>query len=110
MVFPLHLCWLNSMTKSVIISLIYFHVFVGFNFNGFSTKLVKIAQLSTSKRLCEKHIWKFKSQDISKVSFDLANLGDDSRDTLTTNYKCDSYSLHLYYIYPHYPQNCKETI
>ena len=74
MVFPLHLCWLNSMTKSVIISLIYFHVFVGFNFNGFSTKLVKIAQLSTSKRLCEKHIWKFKSQDISKVSCDLANL------------------------------------
>jgi len=48
--------------------------FVGFNFNEFSTKLVKIAQLDTNERLCEKHIWKFKSQDISKVSCDLANL------------------------------------
>ena len=26
------------------------------------------------------------------------------------DFKCDSYTLHSYYIYPHYPQNCKEAI
>ena len=26
------------------------------------------------------------------------------------DFKCDSYTLHLYYIYPHYPLKCKEAI
>ena len=29
---------------------------------------------------------------------------------ITRETKCDSYTLHPYYIYPYYPQNCKEAI
>ena len=73
------------------------------------TWLATGSRLGTSKMLCEKHIWKFKSQDISKVSCDLAKLGDDPWDTLTANFKCDSYTFHLYYIYTLYPQNSEEN-
>ena len=41
MIYNYILCWLYSMTKSVVIALIYFLYFVGFYCNGFSIKLVK---------------------------------------------------------------------
>ena len=71
------------MIKSVVIALIYFLVFVGFNCNGFSTKLGKLLKivdlmtssgLNTRERPCEEHMWKFKSQRISRVTHDMANL------------------------------------
>ena len=40
--FTEHLFWLYSMIKSVVIALIYFLVFCGIYYKGFSIKLVKI--------------------------------------------------------------------
>ena len=54
---------------------------------------------------------KLKSQCISRL---ISRLGQLARwltkCTDSWDFKCDSYTLHLYYIYLHYPQNCKETI
>ena len=54
---------------------------------------------------------KLKSQCISLVISRLGNLSRwPTRSTDSWNFKCDSYTLHIYSIYPHYPQNCKEAI
>ena len=54
---------------------------------------------------------KLKSQWVSRIISRLSQLaGWPVKCTDNWDFKCDSYTLHLYYIYFHYPQNCKETI
>ena len=76
-------------------------------------KTVKIRNLLTTNSRVDDHArsWRVKCQVVFRQSFcDLANLRV-TRETLCLDYfKCDSYTLHPYYIYPYYPQNCKEAI
>ena len=51
--------------------------------------------------------WKLKSQCVSLL---ILRLGQLARCTDSQDFKCDSYTLHPYYIYPNYPQNCKEVV
>ena len=51
MIYNYVLRWFYSITKSVVIALIYFLVFCGIYYNGFSIKLVKIAQDSKVRDL-----------------------------------------------------------
>ena len=112
------------MTKSVAISLIYVLVFVGFNCIGFSLKWWRFAQevdLVTwlaNGATCESHMkstcWKLKSQVsgcISRVILRLRLGHEVTRETLCLDdFKCDSYTLHPYYIYHYYLQKCIESI
>ena len=109
------------MIKSVVISLIYFLYFVGFNCNRFSLKWWRFAQefdlmtWLTSGATHEGHkrsiCRKLKSQWISRL---ISRLGQPVRwlakCTDSWDFKCDSYTLHPYYIYSYYPQNIKEAI
>ena len=100
---------------------------MGFICNGFSSKLVKIAQdsevrnlLTTSSQMdnlqratwgAHAGSWRVKCQRwISRVTRDLANSRVTREILYLDDFKCDYYTLHPYYIYPHYPQNCKESI
>ena len=92
--------------------------FVGFYCIRFKIKLVKIAQeidLVTwfaSGATREGHMrstcWKLKSQWVSWLISQLTRW--PAKCTDNWDFKCDSYTLHPYYIYPHYPQDCKEAI
>ena len=92
-----------------------------FYYNGFSTKLVKIAQkvdLATwlaSGATCEGHIrstcQKLKSQCVSWLISWLGQLTRrPAKCTDSWDFKCDPYILHSYYTYPHYPKIGKEVI
>ena len=92
--------------------------FVRFYYNGFSTKLVKIAQkvdLATwlaSGATCEGHIrstcQKLKSQCVSRLISWLGQLTRrPAKCTDSWDLKCAPYILHSYYTYPHYPQDWK---
>ena len=61
-------------------------------------KIVKGHMRSTCQKL--------KSQCILQV---ISRLGQPVRCTDSWDFKCNFYALHPYYIYPHYPQNCKEA-
>jgi len=109
------------MTKSVIIALIYFLVFSGFICNGFSIKLVKISQKvdlatwlasdTTSKGHMKSTCQKLKSQCVLWLISWLGQLMRWlAKCTDCWDFKCNSYTLHPYYICPHYPQNWRETI
>ena len=93
------------MKKSIVISLNYFLVFVGFNCNGFSLKWWWFDQ--ENWRSHEKHM-------PESVSWLISRLGQLTRWTVrctdSWNFRCDSYPLDSYYIYHHYLQNCKEAI
>ena len=55
--------------------------------------------------------WRVKCQTIFRESLhDLANLRVIRKILCVDDFECDSYTLHLYYIYSHYPENCKEVI
>ena len=100
---------------------------MGFNCNEFSIKLVKIAQDNKVRDLLVTYSWldnprkvtwkahtgswRVKCQAIFWESLcDLANL-QVTRETLCLDYfKCDSYTLHPYYIYHHYQQKCIEAV
>ena len=101
--------------------------FVGFYCNEFSIKLVKIAQDS---KVCDLFVTYSRLDDLRKVTWevhagswrvkcqaifweslcDLANLWVTRETLCLDDFKCDSYTLHPYYIYHHYQQKCIETI
>ena len=53
------------------------------------------------------HVRSWRVSVFRNSSRNLAKSQDDPWNALV---KCGSYTLHTYYIYHHYPQNCKETI
>lgn len=75
-----------------------------------ATCLMTGSRLSTCERSCKEHMWKLKSQNISRVTVTWLTREWPARCTDNWDFKCDSYTLHPYYIYPHYPQNWKEAI
>ena len=55
--------------------------------------------------------WKLKSQCVSLLISRVGQVAKwPARCTDSWDFKCDSYTIYPYYIYPHYPQDCKETI
>ena len=83
-------------------------------------KTVKFATCSrlthewtTRERSREKHMLEFE-QSFAKLYFashsHLANSWVTCKTLCLNNFKYDSYTIYPYYIYPHYPQNCKEAI
>ena len=79
--------------------------FVVFNYNGFSVKWWRFE--SHMRSTC----WKLKSQCVSRLISRLGQLTRWlARCTNGWDFKCDCYTLHPYYIYSHYPQNCKEVV
>ena len=80
----------------------------------FMTCFATYSQLDDPRKITwEAHVerWRVKCQAVFRES--LCNLANPrvTRKTLCLNdFKCDSYTLHPYYIYPHYPQKCIEAI
>ena len=83
---------------------------MGFNCNRFSIKLVKIAQDNWSRNLAHdwlgtQHSWKGMWEAHVEVQelvhlVSILRLGQLVRWPDNWDFKCDSYTLHPYYIYP----------
>ena len=125
MIYNYILCWLYSMTKSVIITLILFLVFcriivLGLVLNWWrikhELKISAVSQLACEKfarRLTrEKGMWEAHAGSwrvmpgcqFHECLMRRANPRGTHKTLYLENFKCDLLTLHPYYIYPYYPQ------
>ena len=55
--------------------------------------------------------WKLKSQCVLRLILRVGQVAKWAVRCIDSwDFKCDFYTVYPYYIYPHYPQDCKETI